>query len=42
MEEKRKENQDQPTIISYRRRCLSDATGTGLSHYIMIEEDEDE
>lgn len=41
MEEKKKENQEQPVIISYRRRCGSDSVGTGLSHYIMMEEDED-
>lgn len=41
MEEKKKENQEQPVIISYRRRCRSDSVGTGLSHYIMMEEDED-
>ena len=41
MEEKKQENQEQPEIISYRRRCRSEAAGTGLSHYIMMEEDED-
>lgn len=42
MEEKKQENQEQPVIISYRRRCRSDAVGTGLSHYIMMEEDEED
>jgi modified peptide precursor CbpA len=42
MEEKKQENQNQPTIISYRRRCSGDAAGTGLSHYIMMEEDDEE
>jgi modified peptide precursor CbpA len=41
MEEKKQENQEQPVIISYRRRCRSDSVGTGLSHYIMMEENED-
>ena len=41
MEEKKQENQEQPVIISYRRSCRSDAVGTGLSHYIMMEEEED-
>jgi modified peptide precursor CbpA len=41
MEEKKQDTQNQPTIISYRRRCLSDAAGTGLSHYLMMEEGEE-
>jgi modified peptide precursor CbpA len=40
-QENQQENQEQPVIISYRRRCRSDAVGTGLSHYIMMEEEED-
>ena len=41
MEKKKQDNKEQPEIISYRRRCRSEAAGTGLSHYIMMEEDED-
>ena len=40
MEEQKDKKQDQPVIISYRRRCESDTAGTGLSHYIMIEDEE--
>jgi modified peptide precursor CbpA len=37
---KKEEKAERPIIISYRRRCVSDVTGTGLSHYIMFEDEE--
>lgn len=37
----KKEKKNQPVIISYRRRCVGDVTGTGLSHYIMLEDEKE-
>lgn len=39
MQEKERKSREQPMIISYRHRCVEDVTGTGLSHYIMVEDE---